>query len=132
MAKKDETEEPTSLAVNDAWTGLLVISFLALSVGTGFLVWDWMQYGDKPPPVPKGNLTPQSPVGGKKDAKEQKKEEPKKDEQKKEEQKADAHRPHSAPFWPASRGASDSSRHRYGLPVLAARYERLHYRPDGV
>ena len=46
MAKKKDTDkepiepdgEPSkSLAVNDAWTGMLVVAFLALSVGTGFL-----------------------------------------------------------------------------------------------
>ncbi len=60
MAKKKKDEEEVqgessggSIAVNDAWTGMLAISLLALMVGTGFLVYDYMQYSDKLPDVPK-------------------------------------------------------------------------------
>ena len=49
--KKEEVETPAessggSIAVNDAWTGLLAISLLALVIGTGFLAWDYSQYWD--------------------------------------------------------------------------------------
>ena len=47
MAKKkkddDEKQEESSggsIAVNDAWTGMLAISLLALMLGTGFLAYD--------------------------------------------------------------------------------------------
>ncbi len=60
MAKKDKDEavaqdEPaeTSIAVNDAWTGMLAISLLALMVGSGFLLWDYLSYPDDPPKVQK-------------------------------------------------------------------------------
>ena len=62
MAKKkkddDETQDETSadgsIAVNDAWTGLLAISLLALAVGSGFLAWDYYQYdSEKLPTIPK-------------------------------------------------------------------------------
>ena len=46
--QQDETPE-TSMAVNDAWTGMLTISLLALMIGTGFLYWDWQSYGDDDP-----------------------------------------------------------------------------------
>ncbi len=39
---------------NDAWTGMLGISLLALLAGCLFLYLDWSQYPSKdPPPVPK-------------------------------------------------------------------------------
>jgi hypothetical protein len=51
MAKKDKDDdiaqdEPaeTSIAVNDAWTGMLAISLFALIVGTAFLAWDFVSY----------------------------------------------------------------------------------------
>jgi len=57
MAKKkkdDEEAQPESsdgsIAVNDAWTGMLAVSLLALAVGSGFLAYDWMQYSDGDPP----------------------------------------------------------------------------------
>lgn len=50
----DESTSGGSIAVNDAWTGMLAISLLALMAGTGFLVYDYMQYTEKDlPPVPK-------------------------------------------------------------------------------
>jgi outer membrane biosynthesis protein TonB len=106
MAKQDDTEpENESLAVNDAWTGMLVVSFLTLSIGAGFLFWDWYQYTD-PPKVtsfstaPPGAIKPPSKEppkeAPKEDAKadDKKKDEPKaddkkKDDEKKEEPKAD-------------------------------------------
>ncbi|MBI2805741.1 MAG: hypothetical protein HYX68_12245 [Planctomycetes bacterium] len=56
--KKDEDEQEDasdgSLPANDAWTGMLVISLLALMTGAAFLGWDWYQYNDEkgPPKVP--------------------------------------------------------------------------------
>ncbi|MBI1830718.1 MAG: hypothetical protein HYR84_04620 [Planctomycetes bacterium] len=56
MAKKrkDDDEEvhegePSggSIPVNDAWTGLLAVSLLALVTGTGFLAYDYYQYNDE-------------------------------------------------------------------------------------
>jgi hypothetical protein len=89
MAKQEDiTEETTSLPANDAWTGLLIVAFLSLSVGTGFLAWDYLQYSDQDPPkiVPKTMtppVAPPPPAGFKKDApKEEPKEQPKKDDPK--------------------------------------------------
>ena len=48
MAKKerDRSSEPSdgSVPVNDAWTGMLAISLLALAVASGFLAYDIFQY----------------------------------------------------------------------------------------
>jgi len=54
----DETQDEASdgsIAVNDAWTGMLAISLLALLIGTGFLVWDrWVNYAEPlPTSIPK-------------------------------------------------------------------------------
>lgn len=53
MAKNDQDDDipqdeqtQSSIAVNDAWTGMLAISLFALIVGTGFLAWDYMSYYD--------------------------------------------------------------------------------------
>ncbi|MSU77140.1 MAG: hypothetical protein EXS16_03485 [Gemmataceae bacterium] len=45
---KHKTDGPadSSMPVNDAWTGLLAISLIALSVATGFLAWDWYLYDE--------------------------------------------------------------------------------------
>jgi hypothetical protein len=95
MAKKKEKEAELpaessggSIAVNDAWTGLLAISLLALVIGTGFLAWDYSQYWDddvKKVQVPK--LTGTSPGAPAKvePAKEQDKKEPEKKEPEKKE-----------------------------------------------
>ncbi len=66
MAKKKakpkddaDAEDIGPVAVNDAWTGMLVISFLALSIGAGFLFYEWAfryDYGAEPPKVPKANV----------------------------------------------------------------------------
>jgi hypothetical protein len=68
MAKqtKDEEEpkEPKaessdgSIAVNDAWTGMLAVSLLALIIGSGFLYYDYQQYNEDPPKTPKFTSTP--------------------------------------------------------------------------
>jgi hypothetical protein len=47
MAAKND--EKTALPANDAWTGMLAISLLALVVGCVLLFLDWRNYGtDKP------------------------------------------------------------------------------------
>src|SRR5205823_4138472 len=56
MAKKKKPDDDDEIqedgdgttAVNDAWTGLLAISLLALLGATGFLVWDWLLMPDNP------------------------------------------------------------------------------------
>jgi hypothetical protein len=100
MAKKkkddDEKQEESSggsIAVNDAWTGMLVISLLALVVGTGFLAYDlfvrYDRYNVDPTKVPVPKFTgkaPEKPLE-KKDEKEKdgdKKKEEKKDDKKEE------------------------------------------------
>lgn len=61
--KKDATSDGT-VAVNDAWTGLLIISLIALMVGAGFLGWDYYMYSEKPlPTVPKLVGTPPGQPG---------------------------------------------------------------------
>jgi hypothetical protein len=64
MAKKDkddvaqDEQNEGSIAVNDAWTGMLAISLFALLIGTGFLAWDYMSYaGENLPAVPKFTST---------------------------------------------------------------------------
>lgn len=53
MAVSDDIFED-SRPVNDAWTGMLAISLLALLAGCLFLYLDFSQYPTKdPPPVPK-------------------------------------------------------------------------------
>jgi hypothetical protein len=58
MAKKSrdddalQDESGGSIPVNDAWTGMLAISLLALMIGAGFLFWDWYSFPDKLPNVP--------------------------------------------------------------------------------
>ena len=52
-----------SMAVNDAWTGLLAISLLALMIGAGFLLWDYLQYDDKAPGPP--HITKNAPGANK-------------------------------------------------------------------
>jgi hypothetical protein len=77
MAKKkkaDEEPQPEessggSIAVNDAWTGILAISLLALMIGSGFLAYDYfvLYYGEKMPDVPRivGAPPGQPPAGPK-------------------------------------------------------------------
>jgi hypothetical protein len=70
MAKKqkdDDEKRPEtsdgSIAANDAWTGLLAVSFLALAIGSGFLAYDYMKYSDgEPPKTPKISSSPAQPV----------------------------------------------------------------------
>lgn len=53
MAVSDDIFEDSKPA-NDAWTGMLAISLLALLAGCALLYLDFSQYPSKdPPPVPK-------------------------------------------------------------------------------
>lgn len=48
--KKEDKEDMSdgSIAVNDAWTGMLAISLLALVVAAGFLLYDYLQMSGNP------------------------------------------------------------------------------------
>jgi|ERR1051325_9191223 hypothetical protein len=46
---KEDLSGDGTIAVNDAWTGMLAISLLALGVATGLLAWDYFKYEDAPP-----------------------------------------------------------------------------------
>jgi hypothetical protein len=52
--KKDKETSDGTVAVNDAWTGMLAVSLLALVVGSGLLIYDWSLYNfsDVQPPTP--------------------------------------------------------------------------------
>ena len=94
MAKKD-ADEPMegSMPVNDAWTGLLAISLIALGVATGFLAWDWMQYDEEAVTrmkIPKlAGAAPKKAEGDGKKADGKKADDGKKAEEKKEDEKKD-------------------------------------------
>lgn len=49
MAEIDE-EQGTTRATNDAYTGMLAISLIALLAGCALLYLDWSQYPSKDPP----------------------------------------------------------------------------------
>jgi len=51
MARKDDELE-TSPPTNDAFTGMLAISFIALCVGAALLYLDWQQYPETAPKKP--------------------------------------------------------------------------------
>ena len=58
MAEIDEQQD-TSRATNDAYTGMLAISLIALLAGCALLYLDWSQYPSKDPPkvvAPKPNF----------------------------------------------------------------------------
>ncbi|MCI0680916.1 MAG: hypothetical protein L0Y71_02330 [Gemmataceae bacterium] len=58
MAEIDE-EQDTTRATNDAYTGMLAISLIALLAGCALLYLDWSQYPDREPPkvvAPKPNM----------------------------------------------------------------------------
>ncbi len=95
MAKKkpdvdDEVQDEGdgTVAVNDAWTGLLAISLIALLAATGFLVWDWMLMPENPTQPfrftskPPGALAPAKAVPKVEEAKEKEKEKDKDDKEK--------------------------------------------------
>jgi hypothetical protein len=61
MAKRPNEAPPRR---SDAYTGMLIISLLALLTGCLFLYLDWSSYSSpKPPPLPKG-LPQQTPAAG--------------------------------------------------------------------
>lgn len=69
MAKKTELPK-TALPVNDAWTGMLAVSLLALVAACVLLYLDWSQYSGKGPADAKGFQVPASiepPPAGKDD-----------------------------------------------------------------
>jgi hypothetical protein len=51
MAKKTETRDAAP-ATNDAYTGMLAVSLIALLAGCALLYLDWSQYPDKAPAPP--------------------------------------------------------------------------------
>lgn len=68
MAQTEE-EQDTSRATNDAYTGMLAISLIALLAGAALLYLDWDQYPTKEPPTkitaPKPSMVaPQQQGGG--------------------------------------------------------------------
>jgi hypothetical protein len=66
MAKDTETSD-TGVATNDAYTGLLAISLIALLVGSLLLFLDYSQHSGKPPPpssIPKFEAPKNPPPGG--------------------------------------------------------------------
>ncbi len=76
------TEQSTYRATNDAYTGMLVISLIALIAGSSLLYVDWQQYPDAAPPkVPPKVLVREQPQAPQAQPKAD--EEPKKDEDKK-------------------------------------------------
>ena len=72
MARKDKDDEDRqeetsdgTVAVNDAWTGMLAISLLALVIASSFLAWDWFQMSDKEPQIIKITTSVPPPAPGK-------------------------------------------------------------------
>jgi hypothetical protein len=64
-AKSKDRPAETSQARNDAYTGMLIVSLLALLTGTVLLYLDYSQYPDKnPPKVPKVAPEAALPAGG--------------------------------------------------------------------
>jgi hypothetical protein len=61
MASTDD-EPKTALPTNDAWTGMLAISLLALVAGCVLLFLDWRNYMEKP-----SKMTPLPPITQEKD-----------------------------------------------------------------
>jgi hypothetical protein len=51
MARNSATTD-SAPATNDAYTGMLAISLIALIAGCALLFLDYSQYSDKPPPNP--------------------------------------------------------------------------------
>ena len=57
-------EQDTTRATNDAYTGMLAISLLALIAGCALLYLDWSQYPSNPPPkavAPVPQMAPAAP-----------------------------------------------------------------------
>jgi hypothetical protein len=66
MAQTEE-EQDTSRATNDAYTGMLAISLIALLAGAALLYLDWDQYPSKDPPkvtAPKPSMVAPPQQGG--------------------------------------------------------------------
>jgi hypothetical protein len=61
MARK--YEEPKAKPTNDAYTGMLIVSFIALLVGCGLLYLDYSQYDPKQPPKLTRDVRDQRPPG---------------------------------------------------------------------
>ena len=62
-----EEEQDTTRATNDAYTGMLAISLIALLAGCALLYLDWSQYPDKDPPkiaAPKPSMEAPKDGGG--------------------------------------------------------------------
>jgi hypothetical protein len=72
MAAKQYADDDVAVPANDAWTGMLAISLLALVIGCVLLFLDWSRHSEKPtsftlPPVIDAKLDsddPVDPVGG--------------------------------------------------------------------
>ena len=101
MAKKktkidaDEPQEESdgTVAVNDAWTGMLAVSLLALVIGAGFLGYDYYRFSEdkvpgvtkftsQPPGAPPKAAPPPAPKVDPNKDKDDKKDADKKDEKK--------------------------------------------------
>lgn len=79
------TEQSTYRATNDAYTGMLAISLIAMIAGSALLFLDYQQYPDQaPPPIKKSapSLLKAEPPPTPEKAPEQPKEESKADEKK--------------------------------------------------
>jgi hypothetical protein len=67
MARRDDDDAPKTVAVNNAYTGMLALSLLALLAGCALLYLDYSQYGSAepkgipkaPPPVQAEKKAPQ-------------------------------------------------------------------------
>ena len=62
-----EEEQDTTRATNDAYTGMLAISLIALLAGCALLYLEWSQYPDKDPPkivAPKPSMEAPKDGGG--------------------------------------------------------------------
>jgi hypothetical protein len=70
MATTDDDTPRTSLPANDAWTGMLAISLLALIAGCVLLFLDWRNHMEKPSKLAQPPITAQQDTGADKDEKE--------------------------------------------------------------
>ncbi len=64
MAKDTTETKDTAVPKNDAYTGMLIISLLALIGGTVLLYLDWNQYPNNPPAFSVQPYTPPAPQQG--------------------------------------------------------------------
>jgi hypothetical protein len=63
MARNDDTTSPDSQPRNDAYTGMLIVSLIALILGGVLLFLDYSQYPDKKAPNV-AKVAPEGPMGG--------------------------------------------------------------------